>query len=575
VSQGVGNFMEAIDFNPPGPGFWQLDRSHFPGGTTPIARELVGTAVEEVYRREWATIGIPAETLSIRFVNGFWYSRMRPLIFPDRPVGKQPPFIFLWLVARLHPEFRRREKAAKHFLENLQVSEVINAWKEEGRPSLVAKNLDFQDIELQDLDDSALGIHLANLIAHLRETLDEHFRLHCYDLGPIGRFLVAGSDWGIPSRQLLALLAGASPSTSEPLQALNAISREVNQSGISPSSLEELASISDSISGKLYAYLRFHGSVLYAGYDIDSPTLKESPEVLLATIRASDKLTTSETHELETEVNSVRSRIPAKDHEHFDDLLSRAREAMDLRDDNGPITAEWPCGLLRLGMLEAGFRLKEAGRIVNETHIFELTTEELPELVSNRNGPTSDELSERARLRSQQKLLDPPAVLGMTETPPPVGALPEHLAMAVNTVQKILAELGMGDGHDSGEQGNRTANGELRGIGIGKSKYQQVARVAENAHEALDRLQPGEILVTRTTSPAYNMVLSIAGGLVTVEGGAMCHAAVLSRELNIPAVIGVPNALDDIDDGALIEVDPESGCVQILNRIGGEVKTEN
>ena len=44
MSQGVGNFMEAIDFNPPGPGFWQLDRSHFPGGTTPIARELVGTA---------------------------------------------------------------------------------------------------------------------------------------------------------------------------------------------------------------------------------------------------------------------------------------------------------------------------------------------------------------------------------------------------------------------------------------------------------------------------------------------------------------------------------------------------
>ena len=54
--------MEDLDFDPPGPGFWQLDRSHFPGGTTPIARELVGTAVEEVYRREWANIGIPADT---------------------------------------------------------------------------------------------------------------------------------------------------------------------------------------------------------------------------------------------------------------------------------------------------------------------------------------------------------------------------------------------------------------------------------------------------------------------------------------------------------------------------------
>ena len=567
--------MKEIDFNPPGPGFWQLDRSHFPGGTTPIARELVGTAVEEVYRREWANIGIPADTLSIRFVNGFWYSRMRPLISPDRPTVKQPPFILLWLVARIHPEFRRREKAAKRFLENSQVSEVINAWKEDGRPSLVAKNLDFQDINLVDLDDAALGMHLANLIAHLRETFDEHFRLHCYDLGPIGRFLVEGSDWGIPSHELLALLAGASPSTSEPLQALNEISIEIKESGITPSSLDEIAGISDSISEKLDTYLRFHGSVLYAGYDIDTPTLEESPEVILATILASERLTPSRTHEFEIEVNSIHSRIPAEDHEHFDDLLSQAREAMDLRDDNGPITAEWPCGLLRLGMLEAGLRLKRSGRITHETHIFELTTEELPELISNKSGPTSTELSERARLRLQQKLLHPPAVLGKVEISPPVGALPKHLSMAVSTVQKILSELGMGAENDPIEKDKRTVSEELLGIGIGKSKYQQVARVAENAYEALERLQPGEILVTRTTSPAYNMVLSIAGGLVTVEGGAMCHAAVLSRELNLPAIIGVSNALDKIEDGAFIEVDPAHGCVQILKSLEVEDETEN
>ncbi len=567
--------MEDLDFDPPGPGFWQLDRSHFPGGTTPIARELVGTAVEEVYRREWANIGIPADTLSIRFVNGFWYSRMRPLIFPDRPAVKQPPFILLWLVARLHPEFRRREKAAKRFLKNSQVSEVINTWKEVGRPSLVAKNLDFQDTNLLDLDDAALGMHLANLINHLRKTFDEHFRLHCYDLGPIGRFLVEGSVWGIPSHQLLALLAGASPSTSEPLQALNEISIEIKQSGITPSSLDELAGISASTSEKLDTYLRFHGSVLYGGYDIDSPTLKESPEVILATILASESLTTSETHEFGIEVNSVRSRIPAEDYEHFDDLLFQAREAMDLRDDNGPITVEWPCGLLRLGMLEAGLRLKRSGRIAHETHIFELTTEELPELISNKSGPTATELSERARLRSQQKLLDPPLVLGKVEKPPPVGALPKHLSMAVRTVQKILSELGMGEGNDPIEQDKRTVNEELLGIGIGKSKYQQVARVAENAHEALERLQPGEILVTRTTSPAYNMVLSIAGGLVTLEGGAMCHAAVLSREFNLPAIIGVSNAFDEIVAGTFIELDPEHGSVQILVSLVIEDKTEN
>ena len=71
------------------------------------------------------------------------------------------------------------------------------------------------------------------------------------------------------------------------------------------------------------------------------------------------------------------------------------------------------------------------------------------------------------------------------------------------------------------------------------------------------------------------MVLSIAGGLVTAEGGAMCHAAVLSRELNLPAIIGVSNALDEIEDGAFIEVDPAHGCVQILKSLEVEDETEN
>jgi len=91
-----------------------------------------------------------------------------------------------------------------------------------------------------------------------------------------------------------------------------------------------------------------------------------------------------------------------------------------------------------------------------------------------------------------------------------------------------------------------------------------LARVAENADEAFDRLQPGEILVTRTTSPAYNMVLTLVSGLVTAEGGPMCHAAVLSRELDIPAVVGAADAMEAINDGDRIEVDPVNARVRIL-----------
>ena len=59
-------------------------------------------------------------------------------------------------------------------------------------------------------------------------------------------------------------------------------------------------------------------------------------------------------------------------------------------------------------------------------------------------------------------------------------------------------------------------------------------------------------------------VLTIAGAVVTADGGAMSHAAVLSRELGIPAVIGAHDALT-IADGATIEVDPRSGRVRIVD----------
>ena len=143
--------MEVIKFEPPGPGLWRLDRSHYPGGTTPVMQELISEAMEGVFRREWANFGIPLETMSVEFVNGFFYSRMRPLISPDRPVSKSPPFIALWLVSRLHPEFRRREKAAKSSLEDQKSYEVIRAGNEEGKPSLIQKNLSFQAVSYTHL----------------------------------------------------------------------------------------------------------------------------------------------------------------------------------------------------------------------------------------------------------------------------------------------------------------------------------------------------------------------------------------------------------------------------------------
>ena len=89
------------------------------------------------------------------------------------------------------------------------------------------------------------------------------------------------------------------------------------------------------------------------------------------------------------------------------------------------------------------------------------------------------------------------------------------------------------------------------------------ARVID-ASSDFGRIRDGDILVTRATTAALNVVLPFLRGIVTDRGGLLCHAAVVSREYAIPAVVGTANATSRIADGARIRVDGTSGRVTLL-----------
>ena len=91
-----------------------------------------------------------------------------------------------------------------------------------------------------------------------------------------------------------------------------------------------------------------------------------------------------------------------------------------------------------------------------------------------------------------------------------------------------------------------------------------MARVATDPDRVLDVMEPGDVLVAPWTAPTYNAVLAIAGAVVVQEGGLLCHAAVMARELEIPAVIGCRGAMTLIGDGDLIDVDAGSGEVRVV-----------
>jgi pyruvate,water dikinase len=74
-------------------------------------------------------------------------------------------------------------------------------------------------------------------------------------------------------------------------------------------------------------------------------------------------------------------------------------------------------------------------------------------------------------------------------------------------------------------------------------------------------LKPGEILVAPSTDPGWTPLFLTASGLVMEMGGAMSHGAVVAREYGIPAVVGVPNATEDIVTGQQITVDGAAGTI--------------
>lgn len=81
----------------------------------------------------------------------------------------------------------------------------------------------------------------------------------------------------------------------------------------------------------------------------------------------------------------------------------------------------------------------------------------------------------------------------------------------------------------------------------------------------LARVTLNSVLVTEMTSPDYVPYLKKVAAIVTDEGGVNCHAAIVSREMNIPCIIGTKTATKILKDGDLVEVDADTGVVRIIN----------
>jgi pyruvate,water dikinase len=536
-----------LRFEAPGPGFWELDPVHFPRPATQYWIEVHPAAFKRGSSEFARSYGMLIDALEMAYVNGFGYKIVRAVPETELPQRFQ----------RAEEVFRR-----KFWREQLR------DWNETFKPTSMKAHRELQSVDPDGLSDDALVAHLTRCRDHHAEMLYQHMRFTAAAIVPTGDFLAHVGDWtGLPPAELLGLMRGAAPvsaGASEQLgQLITAIRRDPRAQQLLDSAddpgrvLEALHSLDRGTGAALSAYLDLVGYRLLDGFDISNPCALELPDALRRAIRAAVAGTGADASDVEGRIADVRGKVPEMHRTEFDGLLEEARLTYPIRDERGVFSDIWASGLMRRAALEGGRRLAGKGRIHDAAHFVDAGVEEMRSLLSGAGGPSADELAKRAEYRASHSSKEAPAVLGPPPPPPPdPSGLPPAAARMMRATDIALNAL-----FGSSEAPHEAHM--LRGLAASRGVYEGPARRVSHPSE-FDRIIRGDVLVTESTTEAFNILLPLLGAIVTDSGGLLSHSAIVAREYGIPGVVGTREATGRIADGARVRVDGDAGEVTVL-----------
>jgi pyruvate,water dikinase len=534
-----------------------LDEVHVNGWVPRVFQERAPEAFKMGFRPNGERYGLPIDYLDVRFVNDHCYVRMRPLGAPEPKRGrpsKPPPAFVMKVLTRVHPSFRRRARNARAALAERRWREDRDRWVTHDREAMLATGRALQAEPIESFDDEALIDHLRRTSDHLALGIELHIRLTPVHNISVGRFVAACRGWGIADGEAMGLLAGSSSASAHSTGALARIAASCREAGVEPSNLDDIRSAGGAACAALDDYLADHAWRAVTEYSPRALTIIEMPDVLVQAIRsASEPYVASP-----PDPAPVRERVPMAERGRFDALLDDARYCYGNRDDNVALTFMWPAGLLRRALLEIGRRLTERGITDEPEHALALGSDELAAAL---RGDSS--LGSRAAARvvdmTRWEAEGAPSLIGDLEgDPPTTDVFPAAMAELTAALLLLFELEGFGEG-PTGWSGT--------GVGIGTDCYEGRACVASDPYEALARLEPGNVLVTSLTTPAYEALMAIAGAVVIEHGGLASHTAIVAREQGIPAVVGVAEATTAIPDGAPVRVDPAAGRVTVMSTV--------
>ena len=535
-------------FEPPGPGTWELDPVHFPRPATRYWTEIHPEPFKRGVAEFCRYYGLLLGGLEMAYVNGFAYKTMAP---PDE--------------AEIPARFQRAEEVFEHKLWREQLKE----WDEVAKPASVKTHRELQAVDPDSLSDTELIDYLRRCRDHHSRMLYQHMRFTGAAMLSVGDLLAHTVEWtGVAPSQVLSMMRGAAPVSAGASQELagliNAFQQDpaalavLESDGDPEVVLDKLRSLGNDVSRQLSGYLDLVGYRLLDGFDIAGRYALELPDALLRAIRTSVERGTasSDTDEVDARIAGIREQVPAEHQPQFDELLGEARLMYRIRDERGVYSDIWASGIARRAVLAGGRRAARSGAVANPEHFVDAGFDEMVSILSGSGGPSAEELAARYEYRSTHTSKDAPPVLGDPPHPPPdASGLPPAPARLMRAVGVAMGEL-FGSSEATHEEGL------LRGLAASGGVYEGPARLISGPAE-FDRIAQGDVLVTQSTTEAFNILLPLLGAIVTDSGGLLSHSAIVAREYGIPGVVGTREATDRIADGATVRVDGDTGEVTI------------
>jgi phosphohistidine swiveling domain-containing protein len=311
--------------------------------------------------------------------------------------------------------------------------------------------------------------------------------------------------------------------------------------------------------GELDELLAVNGRRQTLPMELNDPTWAEDPRPVLGTIRTYvaeggeydfEALMAEMAEEQRKLEEAALARISGdEDRARFEGMLGPVRGLQAaMEDDNFELS--WSHAQVRAVALEIGDRLAAAGVLDSQDDVFFLRKDEVERALVDLATGFYD-MSGLGRAVSERR--DAWEAARVAQAPPYIGELPDE-------IEDFLLNQFWGI---RGRKQLDATDGELTGTGASGGVVEGVARRVLTP-EQFGQVQPGEVLVCRSTNPAWTPLFSKVCAVVADQGGTLAHAAIVAREYGIPAVLGTMHGTARIPDGARVRVDGDSGTVTIL-----------